>query len=107
MALASNDKDKFVHQIAIKLSRQLNIINPNDLLAERVIDIAKTKTVGGFAAGVCFAAGCLFQAYVLTQLRDLLASSRIHFCWNCMPRFCRMKSKWRMALSHNLFKASL
>ncbi|KIY69583.1 putative PRP16-RNA-dependent ATPase [Cylindrobasidium torrendii FP15055 ss-10] len=36
--------DDFKHQIAIRLSRALNIINPNDLLAERVINIAKTSS---------------------------------------------------------------
>ncbi|KAG9003089.1 DEAH-box RNA helicase prp16 [Tulasnella sp. 427] len=37
-------EDPFVHQIAIKLSRALNIINPNDLLAKRVIQIAKSSS---------------------------------------------------------------
>ncbi|KZT35459.1 hypothetical protein SISSUDRAFT_169695 [Sistotremastrum suecicum HHB10207 ss-3] len=32
--------EEFVHKIAIKLSRALNLINPNDLLARRVVDIA-------------------------------------------------------------------
>ncbi|KAJ7599325.1 pre-mRNA splicing factor [Mycena floridula] len=40
--------DDFNHQLAIKLSRALNILNPNDLLAQRVSDIAKTNTVDGF-----------------------------------------------------------
>ena len=35
--------DVFVHEIAIKLSRALNLINPNDLLARRVIDIARNN----------------------------------------------------------------
>jgi len=52
MASASNEKNIFVHQVAIKLSRQLNTINTNDLLAERVIDIAKTKTAEDFTTGV-------------------------------------------------------
>lgn len=43
--------DGFVHEVAIKLSRQLNIINPNDLLARRVIDIAKNNTPDGFVKG--------------------------------------------------------
>ncbi|KAF9513871.1 hypothetical protein BS47DRAFT_1295708 [Hydnum rufescens UP504] len=38
---ALNQHDEFVHNIAIKLSRALNTLNPNDLLARRVIDIAK------------------------------------------------------------------
>ncbi|PPQ73680.1 hypothetical protein CVT26_010766 [Gymnopilus dilepis] len=40
--------DAFIHQVAIKLSRALNTLNPNDLLAQRVIDIAKTNTTAGF-----------------------------------------------------------
>jgi pre-mRNA-splicing factor ATP-dependent RNA helicase DHX38/PRP16 len=43
--------DAFVHEIAIKLSRVLNIINPNDLLASRVIDIAKNSSQDGFING--------------------------------------------------------
>ncbi|KAI0327247.1 P-loop containing nucleoside triphosphate hydrolase protein [Cubamyces sp. BRFM 1775] len=50
MASTSNGDDEFVHQIAIKLSRALNLVNPNDLLAQRVRDIAKTNTVDGFIA---------------------------------------------------------
>ncbi|KAJ7032499.1 P-loop containing nucleoside triphosphate hydrolase protein [Mycena alexandri] len=38
----------FNHQLAIKLSRALNTLNPNDLLAQRVTDIAKTNSVEGF-----------------------------------------------------------
>ncbi|KAG8850157.1 DEAH-box RNA helicase prp16 [Tulasnella sp. 330] len=41
-------EDPFVHNIAIKLSRALNIINPNDLLARRVIGIAKTNSEPAF-----------------------------------------------------------
>ncbi|XP_006454836.1 hypothetical protein AGABI2DRAFT_61322 [Agaricus bisporus var. bisporus H97] len=48
MSPSSDDHDEFLHQIAIKLSRALNLINPNDLLAERVIDIAKTNSIDGF-----------------------------------------------------------
>jgi pre-mRNA-splicing factor ATP-dependent RNA helicase DHX38/PRP16 len=43
--------DDFTHQLAIKLSRALNIINPNDLLAQRVTDIAKTNSVDDFIKG--------------------------------------------------------
>lgn len=44
-------EDPFVHNIAIKLSRALNLINPNDLLAKRVIDIAKTNSGPAFIKG--------------------------------------------------------
>lgn len=48
-SVATNDE--FVHHIAIQLSRALNIVNPNDLLAKRVIDIAKTNSAAGFMTG--------------------------------------------------------
>ena len=51
MASPTNAHDEFNHQVAIKLSRALNTLNPNDLLAQRVIDIAKTNTLGGFISG--------------------------------------------------------
>ncbi len=35
--------NEFVHKIAIKLSRAINSINPNDLFARRVIEIAKSN----------------------------------------------------------------
>ncbi|PAV24377.1 pre-mrna splicing factor [Pyrrhoderma noxium] len=44
----SEIQDAFVHELAIKLSRALNTINPNDLLARRVIDIAKNNSEQGF-----------------------------------------------------------
>ncbi|KAK0208098.1 P-loop containing nucleoside triphosphate hydrolase protein [Desarmillaria ectypa] len=48
MASTADAHEEFNHQIAIKLSRALNILNPNDLLAQRVTDIAKTNTLEGF-----------------------------------------------------------
>lgn len=44
-------EDDFKHNIAIKLSRALNIINPNDLLAERFIAIAKSNDTPSFIKG--------------------------------------------------------
>jgi len=49
--LVMSTPDDFTHHLAIKLSRVLNIVNPNDLLARRVIDIAKTNQLEGFAKG--------------------------------------------------------
>ncbi|KAF9261860.1 P-loop containing nucleoside triphosphate hydrolase protein [Marasmius fiardii PR-910] len=40
--------EDFNHNLAIKLSRALNIVNPNDLLAQRVTDIVKTNSVDDF-----------------------------------------------------------
>ncbi|KAF8060913.1 P-loop containing nucleoside triphosphate hydrolase protein, partial [Lyophyllum atratum] len=48
MSTSGDEGSAFNHQLAIKLSRALNSINPNDLLAQRVSDIAKTNTVEGF-----------------------------------------------------------
>lgn len=42
----STEEHDFVHQIAVEMSRLLNTINPNDLLARRVIDIAKYNRTG-------------------------------------------------------------
>ncbi|KAL0945671.1 hypothetical protein HGRIS_014822 [Hohenbuehelia grisea] len=41
----SND---YIHHLAIKLSREINLVNPNDLLAQRVTDIAKTNDLDSF-----------------------------------------------------------
>ena len=51
MASPTSEDDPFVHTLAIKLSRALNIVNPNDLLARRVIDIARGNTLEGFTTG--------------------------------------------------------
>jgi hypothetical protein len=48
---SSGNNEDYTHQLAIKLSRALNIVNPNDLLARRVTDIAKTNSVDGFIKG--------------------------------------------------------
>ena len=48
---ADGESDPFVHEIAIKLARALNLINPNDLLARRVIEIAKSNSQPGFVTG--------------------------------------------------------
>jgi pre-mRNA-splicing factor ATP-dependent RNA helicase DHX38/PRP16 len=53
MSSPKDAHDEFNHQVAIKLSRALNTLNPNDLLAQRVIDIAKTNSIEGFFAGAC------------------------------------------------------
>lgn len=46
-------EEDFNHQLAIRLSRALNTLNPNDLLAQRVTYIAKTKSVEDFIKGTC------------------------------------------------------
>lgn len=58
MASTSSAQDSpqndFNHQLAIKLSRVMNLVNPNDLLATRVTDIAKTNSEEGFIKGAIF-----------------------------------------------------
>ena len=51
MSSQDGREDEFTHQLAIKLSRALNIVNPNDLLARRVQDIAKSNSVDQFMQG--------------------------------------------------------
>ena len=46
--VAMDATDEFTHNVAIKISRAMNSLNPNDLLARRVIDIAKNNSVDGF-----------------------------------------------------------
>jgi len=48
---AADSVDPFVHNVAIKLSRAQNTINPNDLLARSVIDIAKSQSKPAFVKG--------------------------------------------------------
>jgi hypothetical protein len=69
--MATNDgSDNFVHQLAIKLSRVLNIVNPNDLLAQRVIDIAKNNPLDDFTKGM------LLSFYDLLPLTLLFYSGK-------------------------------
>jgi pre-mRNA-splicing factor ATP-dependent RNA helicase DHX38/PRP16 len=51
MSSQDEHEDEFTHQLAIKLSRALNIVNPNDLLARRVQDIAKSNPLDQFVQG--------------------------------------------------------
>lgn len=60
----SDGKDNFVHGLAIKLSRVMNLINPNDLLARRVIDIAKNNSLEAFVKGL---SSCLSGSPLLTR----------------------------------------
>jgi pre-mRNA-splicing factor ATP-dependent RNA helicase DHX38/PRP16 len=50
----SAQDDAFVHRVAIKLSRALNLVNPNDLLADRVISICRNNTKDGFLIGAFY-----------------------------------------------------
>ena len=49
---ADGPKDDFKHNLAIKLSRALNTVNPNDLLAQRVTDLAQQNDLEGFSTGI-------------------------------------------------------
>ncbi|KAK7688261.1 Pre-mRNA-splicing factor ATP-dependent RNA helicase PRP16 [Cerrena zonata] len=50
MSSPEHKDDEFIHQLAIKLSRALNLVNPNDLLARRVQDIARNSSLDGFVS---------------------------------------------------------
>lgn len=97
--------DEFIHHIAIKLSRVLNIVNPNDLLAQRVTDIAKTNTLPGFISGLCFSIVIESRVMIL-QRQSHLASFRIHFLPNCMQKYCRMPNRKLQVLLPTLCSAS-
>ena len=67
MASTTDQNDEFSHQIAIKLSRAMVVlnpmlsVNPNDLLARNVINLAKDNdSVEGFMKGMrsCVVYGC-------------------------------------------------
>jgi len=49
---AANTQDSFKHQLAIKLSRELNSINPNDLLAQTMLDMANRDSLDDFIKGM-------------------------------------------------------
>ena len=51
-------KGEYNHQLAIKLSRALNTVNPNDILAQRVSDLAKQHDLEGFSKGIVAVVGC-------------------------------------------------
>jgi hypothetical protein len=65
--------DDFTHQLAIKLSRILNIVNPNDLLARTVIDLAKTHPPEGFAKGAHSQLAC---SWFLGLIRHAITAAR-------------------------------
>lgn len=41
---------EYIHELAIKLSRALNLINPNDLLAQQICQLAQQHGVDDFVA---------------------------------------------------------
>lgn len=77
----NNEVDPFVHAVAIKLSRALNSINPNDLLARRVIDIVKSNSPDGFLKG----ASTLRLEEVL-NLSTFATDKRYHTAWQPRER---------------------
>ncbi|EJD44265.1 hypothetical protein AURDEDRAFT_125294 [Auricularia subglabra TFB-10046 SS5] len=70
----ADDVDPFVHNVAIKLSRAQNTINPNDLFAKTVIDIAKTNARGAFIKAPAAATFGRFQQHFLEELHDEIQS---------------------------------
>ncbi|KAF8508472.1 P-loop containing nucleoside triphosphate hydrolase protein [Gautieria morchelliformis] len=72
MSGTNGQADEFTHNVAIQLSRALNIVNPNDLLARRVMDIAKANTTEAFIkAATAFGK---FQKQFLSELHAEIIS---------------------------------
>jgi pre-mRNA-splicing factor ATP-dependent RNA helicase DHX38/PRP16 len=67
-------EEEFVHNVAVRLSRVLNLINPNDLLATRVIDIANANDQDGFSSGTWFCS--YFFTHNETDTSRLLQAAR-------------------------------
>ncbi|KAJ3770349.1 pre-mRNA splicing factor [Lentinula raphanica] len=72
---SETDNDAFIHNLAIKLSRAVNLINPNDLLAQRVIDIAKTNSLDGFI-GAAKAFGKFKDSFLAEIHSDVLSHAK-------------------------------
>lgn len=70
MSSSTNGEDEFIHHIAIQLSRAVNLVNPNDLLAKRVQDIAKNNSVEGFIEGAFLLSVLWLSAVVTCCLRS-------------------------------------
>ena len=49
--MSGEEVSPYTHQLAIKLSQALNNLTPNDLLAQRVTEIAKSHDAEGFMKG--------------------------------------------------------
>jgi len=58
---ATNTQDSFKHQLAIKLSRELNSLNPNDLLAQTMLDMANRDSLDDFIKGMSFIQYALYR----------------------------------------------
>ncbi|KAF7723566.1 DEAH-box RNA helicase prp16 [Apophysomyces ossiformis] len=71
--------DDFTHDIAIEFSRALNLPNPNDLLAKRVVQIAKNDRSYDKFAVACQTFGRFKQEFLLemySKITDHIQSSR-------------------------------
>jgi len=71
---AADSVDPFVHNVAIKLSRAQNTINPNDLLARSVIDIAKSQSKLAFVKGSGVFLSRLARCQLTSNLRAFTAA---------------------------------
>lgn len=66
--------DSFNHHIAIELSRRLNLVNPNDLLAKRVIDIARHNHSGEAFVKAASTFGKFDESFLLSLHSEILAN---------------------------------
>lgn len=69
-----SSEDTFAHHIAIELSRRLNLVNPNDLLAKRVIDIARHNHSGDAFVKAASTFGKFDREFLLSLHSEILAN---------------------------------
>lgn len=69
----SKDANDFIHHVAISISRRLNIVNPNDLLAKRVIDIARHNHSGDAFIRAASSFGKFEDEFLLSLHTEILA----------------------------------
>ncbi|TRM62959.1 hypothetical protein BD626DRAFT_403254 [Schizophyllum amplum] len=75
--MSTEEVSPYTHQLAIKLSQALNALEPNDLLAERVTEIAKNNTPEGFAkAARTFGLGKLKDSYLTELHAEILSHAK-------------------------------
>ncbi|KAL1740351.1 putative PRP16-RNA-dependent ATPase [Schizophyllum fasciatum] len=72
--MSGDEVAPYAHQLAIKLSQALNTLAPNDLLAARVTEIAKSHDANGFiTAARTFGLGKLKDSYLAELHAEILA----------------------------------
>ncbi|KAI4520084.1 hypothetical protein K525DRAFT_240665 [Schizophyllum commune Loenen D] len=75
--MSGEEVSPYTHQLAIKLSQALNNLTPNDLLAQRVTEIAKSHDAEGFMkAARTFGLGKLKDSYLSELHSEILTHAK-------------------------------